>query len=83
MNMKCDNKKCKTCPAIIVDEHVGKLEFIKPFCKTTGVIYMLNCGICNIKYIGQTSTALNLHINNHRSMCNKVSSSCKDIQNKY
>ena len=80
--MKCQNVKCKTCPAIIVDEHVGKLEFIKPFCKTTGVIYMLNCGICNIKYIGQTSTALNLRINNHRSMCNKIKSSCKDVQSK-
>ena len=83
MNMKCQNKKCKTCPAIIVDEQVDKLNFQKPICKTTGIIYMLNCGYCNIKYIGQSSTPLNLRINNHRSMCNKAESSKTDIQNKY
>ena len=81
--MKCQSKKCKTCPAVIVDEHVAKLNFKIPICKTTGVIYMLNCGYCNIKYIGQSSTPLNLRINNHRSMCNKAKYSNNDIQNKY
>ena len=81
--MKCKNKRCKTCPAVIAEEHVVNLKLEKPICKTTGVIYMLICGCCNIKYIGQTSTPLNLRINNHRSMCTKNKSSNNDIQNKY
>ena len=81
--MKCKNKRCKTCPAVIAEEHVVNLKLEKPICKTTGVIYMLICGCCNIKYIGQTSTPLNLRINNHRSMCNRNKTSNNDIQNKY
>ena len=81
--MKCKNKMCKTCPAVIAEEHVENFNLEKPICKTTGVIYMLICGCCNIKYIGQTSTTLNLRINNHRSMCNRNKTSNNDIQNKY
>ena len=81
--MKCKNKKCKTCPAVVVDEHVNRLNIEGPICKATGIIYMINCGYCNIKYIGQTSTPLHLRINNHRSLCNKVLSKDTDIQNRY
>ena len=81
--MKCQSNKCKTCPAIIVDEHVSKLNIKIPICKATGIIYMINCGYCNISYIGQSSTPLHLRINNHRSLCNKVKSPDTDIQNKY
>ena len=81
--MKCKNKKCKTCPAVVVDEHVNRLNIEGPICKATGIIYMIICGYCNIKYIGQTSTPLHLRINNHRSLCNKVLSKDTDIQNRY
>ncbi|GFT94017.1 hypothetical protein TNCV_3219471 [Trichonephila clavipes] len=37
------------------------------FCKTFNCIYMLTCGVCGFKYIGQTSGAMNLRINQHRS----------------
>ena len=50
--MKCKSKICKTCPAVIAEEHVKNFDLEKPICKTTGVIYMLICGCCNIKYIG-------------------------------
>ncbi|GFW78595.1 hypothetical protein TNCV_2243951 [Trichonephila clavipes] len=37
------------------------------FCKTFNCIYMLTCGVCGFRYIGQTSGAMNLRINQHRS----------------
>ena len=83
MNMKkCNNKRCKTCPSVHLDEQVMKLNFKVPICKTSGVIYMISCGSCNVKYIGQCSTPLNLRINNHRSLCNKNNNNV-DIQSKY
>ncbi|GFW14751.1 general transcription factor II-I repeat domain-containing protein 2 [Trichonephila clavipes] len=42
-----------------------KSEF--KFCKTFNCIYMLTCGVCGFRYIGQTSGAMNLRINQHRS----------------
>ena len=68
--MKCKNKKCKTCPSILDD--CNYIDDARPICKTQGKIYMLSCGECNVKYIGQTGTAFNLRINNHRNLCNKV-----------
>ncbi len=31
------------------------------------LIYMLECARCSVQYVGQTSTALNLRVNNHLS----------------
>ena len=81
--MKCKNKRCKTCPSIEEDELMLRGNSGVTICKTSGVIYMIVCGICNIKYIGQTGTPLNIRLNNHRSLCNKVKSPDTDIQNKY
>ncbi|GFV62127.1 hypothetical protein TNCV_4109301 [Trichonephila clavipes] len=44
------------------------------FCKTFNCIYMLTCGVCGFKYIGQTSGAMNLRINQHRSDIGKNTS---------
>ena len=79
MRMKCKDKKCKTCPSVCDGDWVSSNSM--PVCKMHGVIYMLICSECNVKYIGQTGTAFNLRINNHRSLCNKKSNN--DIQSKY
>ncbi|GFX52489.1 hypothetical protein TNCV_4325051 [Trichonephila clavipes] len=44
------------------------------FCKTFNCIYMLTCGVCGFKYIGQTSGAMNLRIKQHRSDIGKNTS---------
>ena len=80
--MKCNNKKCKTCPAIVDTGHVG-IFYKEPICKISGVVYMISCGQCNIKYIGQTGTPLNIRLNNHKSLCNKSKYDGGDIQSKY
>ena len=63
----CENVRCKTCPAI---GNVGNFTLVNTPCKTSGVVYMIRCGVWDIKYVGQTSLALNLRVNNHRSLCN-------------
>ena len=36
-------------------------------CKSKYVIYLLECQICKIQYVGKTETAFNVRLNNHRS----------------
>ena len=40
-------------------------------CKSSIVIYLLECYICNIQYVGKSKTLFNIRLNNHR----------KDVQN--
>ena len=35
-------------------------------CKSNFVIYLLECYICNIQYIGKSETPFNIRLNNHR-----------------
>ena len=79
----CKDKRCKTCPSIDIDDMFNKFNFKVPICKTSGVIYMITCGKCNIKYIGQSGNPLHLRINNHRSLCNKVRNNSTDVQCEY
>ena len=40
-------------------------------CKARCLIYAAECSLCNMQYIGQTTTALRQRINGHRSWMNK------------
>ena len=35
-------------------------------CKSTFLIYLLACNICNIQYVGKSETTFNIRLNNHR-----------------
>ena len=35
-------------------------------CKSTFLIYLLECNICNIQYLGKSETTFNIRFNNHR-----------------
>jgi hypothetical protein len=65
----CKNSKCKTCPAADPEQINNNHQHLI-FCKTYGCIYMITCKICNLQYIGQTSTHLNIRMNLHRSNTN-------------
>ncbi|GFT21825.1 hypothetical protein TNCV_3179361 [Trichonephila clavipes] len=54
------------------EQHNEESEF--KFCKTFNCIYMLTCGVCGFKYLGQTSGVMNLRINQHRSDIGKNTS---------
>ena len=40
-------------------------------CKSKYVIYLLECKLCKVQYVGKSETAFNIRLNNHR----------KDIKN--
>ena len=35
-------------------------------CKSTFLIYLLECNICNIQYVGKSEATFNIHLNNRR-----------------
>ena len=71
-------------PAISSAGPFSPSDIIKYVWKTIGCIYMIRCGLWDIKYIGQTSTPLHLRINNHRKLCNSEKVCEKEyIQSKF
>ena len=43
-------------------------------CKSQGIIYLLQCKICSIQYIGKSETPFNIRLNNHRKDSKKKDS---------
>ena len=75
-SQKCSQSHCRTCQHIketttIVDNNslpIGLSHNLN--CKSSNVIYMIQCSNCNIKYVGETSRKLKDRINQHRSDIN-------------
>ena len=75
-SQKCSQSHCRTCQHIketttIVDNNslpIGLSHNLN--CKSSNVIYMIQCSNCNIKYVGETSRKLKERINQHRSDIN-------------
>ena len=40
-------------------------------CQSTFVIYIIECRICRLQYVGKSETAFNLRLNNHRNHSKK------------
>ena len=46
-------------------------------CQSSWIIYIIECNICKLQYIGKSETAFNLRLNNHRNNIKKGVSSCE------
>ena len=57
-------------------------EFFNLNCQSEYVIYLLECILCKIQYVGKAETACNLRLNNHRKDTKKSNSIlvCKHSQ---
>ena len=73
-SFRCNSRNCTTCPYI---EHgrnhytfhsTGETYHIKSHitCTTFSVIYMIQCRLCNLQYIGETKRRLKDRFNEHR-----------------
>ena len=40
--------------------------FCKLNCKSSSVIYLMECTLCKIQYVGKVETPFNIRLNNHR-----------------
>ena len=47
------------------------------YCQSTFVIYIIECRICRLQYVGKSETAFNLRLNNHRNHIKKGVNSCE------
>ena len=73
-SFRSNNRNCTTCPYI---EHgrnqytfhsTGETHHIKSHitCETFNVIYLIQCRLCNLQYIGETKRRLKDRFNEHR-----------------
>ena len=46
-------------------------------CQSTWVIYVIECRICKLQYVGKSETGFNLRLNNHRNHIKSKVSSCE------
>lgn len=75
----CQKPRCKVCPYMRTCQQVtstgsnfslkikGNLD-----CDSKNVIYMIECALCEIQYIGQTEGPFRLRFNNHKSHANTL-----------
>ena len=71
---QCRRPRCKTCVHIkpgtrFVSKVTGEKFFarVTATCKTTNIVYLIECRKCGKQYVGETENALHLRMNGHRS----------------
>jgi len=71
----CKARNCKTCPILITDSTFKSSLTNKQFitnsfqdlnCKSSNVIYAIECNLCGLVYVGETKGQLSKRINGHR-----------------
>ena len=76
---KYDIENCKTCNILITDSYFTSSLTIRTFhtrshnglsCKSTNLIYELECNFCGLVYLGETQERLNKRMCSHRSEIN-------------
>ena len=74
---KCDSRRCMTCKNIQCTQKFSSTYTGEKFiiycnanCKTENIIYLLECAICGLQYIGETKQQLSKRLNGHRSDAN-------------
>ncbi|CAH3171643.1 unnamed protein product, partial [Porites lobata] len=79
----CGKPKCSWCKGINKTTTFTSSNNNKTFkifhsvnCQSSWVIYIIECNICNLQYIGKSGTPFNLRLNNHRNHIKKGISSC-------
>ena len=76
-NGKCSpcfsNSRTLCCKQVIKMEHFKSNQTNRTFriiqkttCKSNFIIYLLECELCKIQYVGNAETAFNIGLNNHR-----------------
>ena len=72
-NFRCKARRCKTCPILVTTDTFAssvtgerfKLK-LRASCKTSNVIYLIQCRRCGLQYVGETGQPLHSRMNSHR-----------------
>ena len=69
----CESKRCLTCQHIRSGTSVQSTVSGRTFrvhatanCKTSNVVYLIECSLCHVQYVGETRNALHIRMNRHR-----------------
>ena len=80
----CKKPKCSWCIRVNKTSTFTGTQDSKVFdifhtvnCQSTFVIYIIECKICKLQYVGKSETAFNLRLNNHRNHIKRGVSSCE------
>ena len=81
----CNKPKCSWCVLINKTSTLtgtrpdGKVFdiFHTVNCQSTFVIYIIECQICRLQYVGKRETAFNLHLSNHKNHIKWGVNSCE------
>ena len=80
----CERTKCSWCKKINQTTTFTSPNNKKTFsifhavdCHSSWIIYIIECSICKLQYIGKSETAFNLRLNNHRNHIKKGVNSCE------
>ena len=74
----CGAKRCLTCSTLITSRSYSSNVTNRTYsvinhsnekltCKSSNLIYLLTCINCNLQYVGETTTPLNVRMNTHRT----------------
>jgi len=71
---RCNSKHCKTCIHINVTKKYTststrrQYNIVRSFdCKSSNIIYLITCNLCNKQYVGETQRKLSDRLTDHRS----------------
>ena len=71
---RCGRPRCKTCCHIktgnsFTSAITGEKLYAKVTadCKTSNIVYLIECRICRKQYVGETENPLHIRMNGHRS----------------
>ena len=71
---KCNRKKCRHCPLIdksgeVTSNSTGRKyrSMVNVMCNSSNLIYLIECTICKIQYVGQTKNKILVRMNQHYS----------------
>ena len=71
---KCNRNKCRHCPLIdksgeVTSSSTGRKyrSMVNVMCNSSNLIYLIECTICKIEYVGQTKNKILVRMNQHYS----------------
>ena len=71
LSQPCWQSRCLTCPHMNTSQVISnKANHSYPTrgnfpCKSTNIIYVMTCNVCNIQYVGETSNTINNRCRGH------------------
>ena len=85
LEYSCGEKRCKCCrhmqhSSSYTSKVTGKQYkiFCTVNCKSANIIYILECSVCGLQYVGESQQPFHKRLNGHRSdLTKKVISSCE------